>query len=79
MDVGDGIPVLFVPEASEAVRWCREDMAISLIPPPGLELLDVDGTVVSGVKVKFLRGPACGVMHTIEGDLEGDLRSMISP
>jgi hypothetical protein len=75
----DSISVLFEPEASEAVRWCRDDMAISLIPSPGLGLLDVDGTVVSGVKVKFLRGPACGVIHSIEGDLEGDLRSMISP
>lgn len=54
-------------------------MAISSIPSPGLGLLDVDGTVVSGVKVKFLRGPALGVIHSIEGDLEGDLRSMISP
>jgi hypothetical protein len=75
----DSISVLFEPEASEAVRWCRDDMAISLIPSPGLGLLDVDGTVVSGVKVKFLRGPACGVMHSIEGDLEGDRRSMTSP
>jgi hypothetical protein len=79
MEVEDEISFLFEPEASEAVRWWSDDIAISLIPLPGLGLLEVGGTVVSGVKVKFLRGPALGVIHSIEGDLEGDLRSMISP
>jgi hypothetical protein len=53
----DGVPFPFEPEASEAseaVRWCKDDMSISLTPSPGVEPLEVDGTVVSGVKVKFL-------------------------
>jgi hypothetical protein len=79
LDVEKRVSFLSEPEASEAVRWCRNGMVISLIPSPGLEFLEVGGTVVSGVKVKFVRVFTRGMMSSILGDLEGDLRSMTSP
>ena len=55
LDVEDWRLVLSEPDASDPVRWCRDETAISIIASSGVGSLDVDGTVVSGVKINAPR------------------------